>query len=359
MASRPLGIFGLAGVLCLFGCRDIQPASASGAVTKGQLAESQLRSLLSNWNCVYEFKDHYYYGKYGSGSNGKLLGEQGRLDSFTFSHDKRNLAFWRLDASGKMPSGPDVHVHSLVLLDLASSSEKVVTTEKGTFDSPGEQLAFSPDGKLLAYGFGQKLQLVPLDGSWKYVYQGRWIDGYPEAVSFAPDGKHVAFSRDGDLFQGQDLRLDSMHLRMDDQVSKPFDATRIAPLADFFDTEGGSASTPTYTKQVYWLPGSNSLLAVVARHGGSGWRCVALLKRPKNEDAAYQGTGPVTYGWEAKWVTPREEMTFDTSVCPDGKHWTSRHADRLHLYDLQGTEVGSLPTIADSASGDIIAWLPK
>ncbi|MEI7576734.1 MAG: hypothetical protein WCK51_07565 [Armatimonadota bacterium] len=358
-AERPIAVSLLATFL--FGCRQLPPPANSPPPPPAseQLSESQLTTLTKNWNCIYTFKDRVYFGKPADHAKGIFIEEAELADTFAFSTDGTKLAYWRLDASGKMPNGPDAHRHSLIIKDLKTSDATTVTKEQGTADTPGEQLSFSYDGKYLAYAYGNKLQIVPLSGAWKYTYQGRAVTGFPEAVNFAPDGKHIAFSRDGDVFQGQDLRIDNLQEDRKGAVFQPFDANRIAPLAEFFDSEGGSSSTPTYAKQVYWLPGSNSLLAVVARQGGSGWRCVALLKRPKDEDAPYQGTGPVNYGWEAKWVTPREEMTFNTSICPDQKHWTSQHAGRLHFYDLEGNEVGSLPAI-DVITGDqIIAWAPK
>jgi hypothetical protein len=166
----------------------------------------------------------------------------------------------------------------------------------------------------------------------------------------------MLFTSDGDIWLGErQLNLNDLLKGYRLKVSY-VDAIRLAPLAFFFDGQGGSVSTPFWVDDLAWFPDEKSLVFHYQRQGGGGVSNVGFIdltpvSAPKDMHSINKWFNSLSgYKIEIRWL---DDSASGPAICPDGLTVSVSK-------DFKGSAVGEFGLVLiDKAGNNVKSLIPE
>ena len=291
-----------------------------------------------NWEVAYvDFKTDNLCLAHEDGSKRIVIAKGGNHPSW--SPDGSRLAFYK---------GSSVFIR-----DMKTGKTHVVFSSKDL--EPG-RLSFDPKYPILDVPFGGGIKLVGLDKRENGSFTGQHRRGFVNAVAWSPSGRKMLFTSDGDIWLGErQLNLNDLLKGYRLKVSY-VDAIRLAPLAFFFDGQGGSVSTPFWVDDLAWFPDEKSLVFHYQRQGGGGVSNVGFIdltpvSAPKDMHSINKWFNSLSgYKIKIRWL---DDSASGPAICPDGLTVSVSK-------DFKGSAVGEFGLVLiDKAGNNLKSLIPE
>ena len=261
--------------------------------------DATLAAKLKSWEIAWEESGSIYIS-HGDFKDKRVAIKDAKVP--TWSSDGRYLAY--------------IHKDKVFVKDFKSGKVSYVCErpiDRGDYFDP--VLCFDPirpyllvpvKDEIVVYDFTDPKHHLPAASR-----HAPWVEGAP---AISPSGNLYAFTRNGDVWiakrpnGGGEPELEYGQSYFDE-------AERIAPIAGYYDTEGGSASTPYLPDSLLWID-EKTILFHFQRVHASGSSTIGYL----DLDLDFHR------GKDAQEMTKirrlPENMVFNPALCPDGKTLT-------------------------------------
>lgn len=256
-----------------------------------------------NWEVAYlDLKSDCLCLAHGDGSKRIVIDKGGNHPSWSL--DGSRLAYYKGSA--------------VFIRDMKTGKTHVLFSSKDL--EPG-RLSFDPKYPILDVPFGGGIKLVGLDKREYGSYTGQHRRGSVNAVAWSHSGRKMLFTSDGDIWLGE-RQLNRNDLLKGYRLEVSYvDAIRLAPLAFFFDGQGGSVSTPFWVDDLAWFPDEKSLVFHYQRQGGGGMSNVGFIDlmpvpEPKDMHSINKWFNSLSgYKTIIRWL---DDSARGPAICPDG-----------------------------------------
>lgn len=293
---------------------------------------------LAKWQIAYESHASIYLAQ-GDFSNAKKLIEDGGYPAW--SGGGRYLAYLQ-------------YKHKVRVRDLQTGKTyDVCDIDPKDVDDFDWKLTFSTDQTFLFVPTKDGIHVYDFVNPTHQKIAMRATMAWTEATpTMSPSGKNLAFTRNGDVWISNRSEETGNPSVLDYGSCYFIDARRVAPLAVFNDTDGGSASTPYLVNDLVWLD-EKHLWYHVQRYGGSGVSKIGLITL-NNSKYGY----PTQDSTTTKLLTDPDKTVFGPGLCPDGKTLTAimHDGDDFSLFTVD-SNVNPIRVICKGLV-DRYAWRP-
>ena len=264
------------------------------------------------------------------------------------------------------PDGKTVTIGGRQLINVATRRSLKAPTRTGPGTSPdGRDVAFSPDGKVIAYGDKNTVRFWDVENE-KPGRSFRFDEAETATVShigFSPNGKVLATVQPD--MEGVDGRLRFWDVDTGNKIAENRIGGDVRSVR--FSADGKQVLTASRAGVHHisrWDPATGQYLLPAARDLG-GVTSAAFL--PDNKTLLVLTTTESLWLWDAatgkpiRLIGPADMGALSFSLTADGEQVVTRHEQSLHIWKtMTGEEVRKIPLLAlDLGASASVAFSPN